>query len=54
VLSEFLQMLEAFEGHDTEEREKACAYCERVMDLLAIESSDSVLNTWLYGFDPEP
>lgn len=53
VLSEFLQMLKAFEGEDTEEREKACTYCERVMDLLSIESSDGVLNTWLYGFDPE-
>ena len=53
VLSEFLEMLKAFEGHDTQEREKACAYCERAMDLLSIESSDGVLNTWLYGFDPE-
>jgi hypothetical protein len=52
VLSEFLEMLEAFDGQGTEEREKACAYCERVMDLLGIESSDGVLNTWLYGFDP--
>jgi hypothetical protein len=53
VLSEFLEMLKAFESDDTEEREKACTYCERVMDLLGIESSDGVLNTWLYGFDPE-
>jgi hypothetical protein len=49
VLSEFLEMLKAFEGEDTEEREKACSYCERVMDFLGIESSDGVLNTWLYG-----
>jgi Domain of unknown function (DUF4844) len=53
VLSEFFEMLEAFEGHDTDERERACTYCERVMDLLGIESSDGVLNTWMYGFDPE-
>jgi Domain of unknown function (DUF4844) len=52
VLSEFLKMLKAFEVADTEEREKACAYCERVMDLVGIESSDKVLNAWLYGFDP--
>ena len=52
VLSEFLEMLKAFENADTEERERACTYCERVMDLLGIESSDGVLNTWLYGFDP--
>ena len=53
VLSEFLEMLKAFEGEDTEERERACTYCEDVVDLLGIESSDGVLNTWLYGFDPE-
>lgn len=53
VLSEFLEMLKAFEGADTEERERACTYCERIMDLLGIESSDGALNTWLYGFDPE-
>ena len=53
VLSEFLELLRAFESADTEEREKACTYCEQVMDLLGIESSDGVLNTWLYGFDPE-
>jgi hypothetical protein len=53
VLSEFLEMLKAFEHEDTEEREQACTYCERVMNVLGIESSDGLLNTWLYGFDPE-
>jgi hypothetical protein len=53
VLSEFLEMLEAFEPADSEEREQACNYCERVMKVLGIESSDGLLNTWLYGFDPE-
>lgn len=53
VLSEFLGMLAAFEHEDTEEREQACTYCERVMDILGIASSDGALNTWLYGFDPE-
>ena len=53
VLSEFLEMLKAFESEDTEEREQACSYCERVMEILSIESSDGALNTWLYGFDPE-
>src|SRR5260370_22232154 len=52
VLSEFLEMLRAFEHEDTEEREQSCTYCEHVMDTLGIESSDGVLNTWLYGFDP--
>jgi hypothetical protein len=53
VLSEFLEMLKAFEHEDTEEREQACTYCERVMGILGIASSDGALNTWLYGFDPE-
>jgi hypothetical protein len=53
VLAEFLEMLQCFEEDDTEEREQACTYCERVMTILGIESSDGLLNTWLYGFDPE-
>jgi hypothetical protein len=53
VLAKFLEMVRAFEEEDTEEREQACTYCERVMTILGIESSDGLLNTWLYGFDPE-
>lgn len=53
VISEFLTMLKAFESEDTEEREQACSYCERVMEIVGIESSDGALNTWLYGFDPK-
>ncbi len=53
VLAEFLEMLKAFEHEDTEEREQACTYCERVMAILGIASSDGALNSWLYGFDPE-
>jgi hypothetical protein len=53
VISEFLRMLKAFESEDTEEREQACSYCERVMEIVGIESSDGALNTWLYGFDPK-
>jgi hypothetical protein len=40
------------ESQDTEEREAVCAYCERIMDALEIESSEGILNNWLYGFDP--
>ena len=53
VIAQFLEMLKCFEHDDTEEREQACRYCERVMDILHIESSDGLLNKWLYGFDPE-
>jgi hypothetical protein len=53
VISQFLEMLRAFEHGDTEEREQACGYCEQVMDILNIESSDGLLNKWLYDFDPD-
>ena len=54
VMAEFREMLKAFEhGTDSEEREQACTYCEDVMEILGIESSDGLLNTWLYGFDPD-
>ncbi len=52
VIAQFMEMLKHFEGDDTEEREQACGYCERVMVILQIESLDGTLNTWLYGFDP--
>ena len=53
MLSEFLEVLKVFEHEDIEEREQACAYCKRAMDILGIESSDGSLDTWLHGFDPE-
>ena len=53
VLSEFAKLLKDFDGEDSEEKEEACEYCEEVMALLGIESSDGMLNTWLYGFDPD-
>jgi hypothetical protein len=37
---------------DTEDREKVCSYFEELMDCVGLESSDGVLNKWLYGFDP--
>lgn len=52
VLSEFEKHLNLLSDEDTEEREMACVYCERIMNILDIESSEGLLNTWLYGFDP--
>jgi hypothetical protein len=49
VLAQFRAGLAPFDGDDTEEREEACAYCERVMEILGIEASDGVLDEWLYG-----
>ena len=52
VLSQFRSHLERFGAQDTEERERACGYCEQIMDILGIESSEGLLNSWLYGFYP--
>jgi len=52
VLSQFVTHLERFEEDDTEERERACGYCEQIMGILSIESSQGILDRWLYGFDP--
>ena len=52
VLDEFEQALFKLKREDTEEREQAGKYLERIMDVFGIESSDGMLNRWLYGFDP--
>jgi hypothetical protein len=46
-------MLDAFEPGDTEDRERLCGYLEEIMEIFGIESSDGLLNRWLYGFDPQ-
>lgn len=53
VLAQFELSLGQLELYDTEDREKACEYFENVMDAVGLESSDGLLNTWLYGFDPK-
>ena len=52
VLSAFEGTLAQVTASDTEERERVCGYLEEIMDIYGIESSDGLLNTWLYGFDP--
>ncbi len=37
---------------DTEDREAAAKYLEMIMDVTGLTSSDGLLNTWVYGFDP--
>lgn len=49
VMREFERTLAMFEPIDTEDRERACRYLEEIMDILGIESSDGLLNRWLYG-----
>jgi len=38
---------------DTEDKEAVCLYFEKMMDAVELESSEGILNTWLYGFNPE-
>jgi hypothetical protein len=52
VLAEFKAALISFKQTDTEERERFCSYLEQIMDITGIESSDGLLNSWMYGFDP--
>lgn len=52
VLDVFREKLEYFRDEETEEIEQATGYCEYIMDILNIESSDGVLNTFIYGVDP--
>jgi hypothetical protein len=52
VLAEFTIALHALDLSDTEDRERACVYLESIMDCVGLDSSDGLLNTWLYSFDP--
>ena len=53
VLAEFARTLDGVRATDTEDRERFCGYIEEIMDILNIDSSDGLLNTWIYGFDPK-
>jgi len=53
VLGQFELSLNLFESFDSEERDRALSYLEGIMDILGIESSDGLLNSWRYGFDPQ-
>lgn len=39
---------------DSEDQDQFCRSIEALMDIVGLESSDGLLNTWRYGFDPEP
>jgi hypothetical protein len=52
VLAHLRALLTPFDDEDTEERERVGAYGDRILDILGIASSEGILNTWLYGFDP--
>lgn len=38
---------------DSEDQDQFCRSIEALMDIVGLESSDGLLNTWRYGFDPE-
>ena len=52
VVDEFEQALFKLRSEDSEEKEQAGAYLERIMDVFGIDSSDGMINRWRYGFDP--
>jgi hypothetical protein len=49
VLGEFATTMGRFEPIDTEDRERFLRYLEEIMDIVGIESSDGLLNRWMYG-----
>lgn len=49
ALKLFSQCLLWFAGHDTEDRERICDYLVEIMDIVGLESSDSLLNNFMYG-----
>ena len=38
---------------DTEDAERVAMVFEKMMDCVGLESSNGILNTWMYGFDPD-
>lgn len=38
---------------DTEDAERVAMVFEKIMDCVGLESSNGILNTWMYGFDPD-
>jgi len=52
VFDRFKLTLLAFEGEDSEERDRLGDYLEEIMSAMGIESSGALLNRWRYGMDP--
>ena len=50
VLTEFRKTFDYFETSDTEDRERFCSYLENIMDAINMDSSEGVINEWMYGF----
>lgn len=52
VLAEFKTTLSLFDTEESDDQDRMLHYLETIMDIYGIESSDGLLNTWRYGFDP--
>ncbi len=50
VLREFKITMAQFEPVDTEDRERFLSYLEEIMDIVGIESSDGLFQSWMYGW----
>jgi hypothetical protein len=53
-LAIFRARIEGFdrESLDTDDTERVASNFEQIMDCIGLDSSEGILNTWLYGFDP--
>lgn len=51
VLTIFQAALQRLVLNDTEDRERAASHFEEIMDCIDLESSQGLLNEFVYGFD---
>ena len=54
VLASFARGLLWFAGSDTEDRERCCDYLVEIMDIIGLESSNGLLNRFMYGTEAPP
>jgi hypothetical protein len=52
MLGRFVEILEAFNLEDTDDRDQLARYLERIMSIVGIDGSGGLLNQWRYGFQP--
>ena len=49
VLQEFKKSLPSFDEYDTEERDQALLYFDKIMEITNTTESNEILNVWRYG-----
>jgi hypothetical protein len=50
VLQTFKEVLPSYDRFDSEERDQALSYLERIMLITGTDGSGELLNVWRYGF----